>query len=41
MFYETVGNSRAWEVPDVGWPNQFILDSELGWLKGATAVEDL
>ncbi|HSQ02538.1 MAG TPA: nucleotidyltransferase domain-containing protein [Burkholderiales bacterium] len=39
--YETIGNFRAWEFPDVGWPNQFMLDSELGWLTGATAVDDL
>lgn len=39
--YETVGSFRAWELPDVGWPNQFMLDSELGWLTGATAVDDL
>ncbi|MFI5398227.1 MAG: nucleotidyltransferase domain-containing protein [Candidatus Binatia bacterium] len=41
MFYEIVGNFRAWELPDAGWPNQFMLDSELGWLTGAVAVDDL
>jgi hypothetical protein len=41
VFYETVGSFRAWEMPDTGWPNQFMLDSELGWLTGATAVDDL
>ncbi len=39
--YESVGSFRAWEFPDVGWANQFMLDSELGWLTGATAVDDL
>lgn len=36
-----VGNFRAWEVPDADWPNQFTLDSELGWLTGAVAVDGL
>ena len=40
-FYEGVATFRAWEVPDIGWPNQFMLDSELGWLTGAIAVDDL
>jgi hypothetical protein len=40
-FYQMVANFRAWEVPDVGWPNQFIIDSELSWLTGTTAVDDL
>lgn len=39
-FYESVGNFRSWEAPDVGWPNQFMLDSELGWLTGTTAIDD-
>jgi hypothetical protein len=40
-FYQMVGHFRAWEAPDVGWANQFMLDSELGWLSGTTAVDDL
>jgi predicted nucleotidyltransferase len=40
-FYDLVANFRTWEAPDVGWPNQFMLDSELNWLTGATAVDDL
>ncbi len=40
-FYETVGGFRSWDMPEVGWPNQFMLDSELGWLTGAIAVDDL
>ena len=40
-FYQLIANFRAWELPDVGWPNQFMLDSELGWLTGAIAVDDL
>jgi hypothetical protein len=40
-FYETVVSFRDWEMPDIGWPNQFMLDSELGWLTGALAVDDL
>ena len=40
-FYQMVANFRAWEVPDVGWANQFMIDSELSWLSGTTAVDDL
>lgn len=40
-FYQVVADFRAWEVPDVGWANQFMLDSELNWLTGAVAIDDL
>jgi hypothetical protein len=40
-FYQMVANFRAWEVPDVGWANQFMIDSELSGLNGMTAVDDL
>jgi len=39
-FYETVASFRVWEMPQTGWGNQFVLDSELGWLTGALAVDD-
>lgn len=40
-FYQTVAGFRAWEMPETGWPNQFMLDSELNWLSGTTAIDDL
>ncbi len=39
-FYESVASFRNWEAPETGWPNQFMLDSELGWLTGTTAIDD-
>jgi predicted nucleotidyltransferase len=39
--YECVRNYRAWEVSTSGWPNQFMLDSELNWLDGHTPIDDL
>ena len=39
--YETVKNFRAWETPELYWPNQFMLDSELNWLNGHTPVDDV
>lgn len=40
-FYQAITNFRPWEWPETGWANQFMLDSELGWLNGAVAVDDL
>jgi hypothetical protein len=40
-FYQLIGSFRAWEAPEIDWPSQFMLDSELGWLTGTTAVDDL
>jgi hypothetical protein len=40
-FYEAVKKFRDWPVLEAGWPSQFMLDSELGWLNGYPAVDDL
>ena len=40
-FYDCVRNFRTWETASTGWPNQFVLDSELNWVHGLTPVDDL
>jgi predicted nucleotidyltransferase len=40
-FYDCVRNFRQWETAATGWPNQFVLDSELNWVHGMTPVDDL
>jgi hypothetical protein len=40
-YYECVKLYRQWENAETGWPNQFMLDSELNWKKGDTPVDDL
>jgi Nucleotidyltransferase domain len=39
--WATVKNFRTWEGGERPWPHQFLLDSELNWLGGATPVDDL
>ena len=39
--WATIKNFRAWEGADQPWPAQFMLDSELGWQRGETAIDDL
>ena len=41
LFYEMIKDFRDWPVLENGWPAQFMLDSELNWLAGATPVDDL
>ncbi len=40
-FFECVRDFRKWEMASTGWPNQFMIDSELSWLDGKTPVDDL
>lgn len=40
-FYDCVRNYRTWEAAETGWPNQFVLDSELNWVHGMPPVDDL
>lgn len=40
-FWACVKNFRAWEGADQPWPTQFVLDSELCWQSGTTAIDDL
>ncbi len=40
-FYESVKGYRKWEGGDTSWPSQFMLDSELNWLNGGVAIEDI
>ncbi|HEY3477109.1 MAG TPA: nucleotidyltransferase domain-containing protein [Anaerolineales bacterium] len=41
VFYEKVKTFRPWSGEPYNWPVQFMLDSELNWLSGATPVDDL
>lgn len=40
-FVECVRDYRKWETVSTGWPNQFMLDSELTWMNGQTPIDDL
>lgn len=40
-FWASVRNFRRWEGADEPWPAQFLRDSELGWMHGATPIDDL
>lgn len=40
-FRELVIFHGPWEVPEAGWPSQFLVDSELNWLDGEPPVDDL
>jgi predicted nucleotidyltransferase len=40
-FRELVIFHGPWEVPEAGWPSQFMIDSELNWLDGEPPVDDL
>ena len=40
-FRELVIFHGPWEVPEAGWPSQFLVDSELNWLDGDPPIDDL
>jgi predicted nucleotidyltransferase len=40
-FRELVIFHGPWEVPEAGWPSQFLVDSELNWLEGEPPIDDL
>lgn len=40
-FYNMISGFREWETDGTPWPNHFMLDSELTWLHGTSAVDDL
>jgi hypothetical protein len=40
-FVECIRDYRKWETVATGWPNQFMLDSELTWMTGHTPIDDL
>lgn len=40
-FRELVIFHGPWEVPEAGWPSQFMADSELNWLDGEPPIDDL
>ena len=40
-FYELISGFRAWEQDPYAWAMRFMADSELNWLAGPPAVDDL
>ena len=40
-FYDCVRCFRSWETAETGWPNQFVVDSELNWMNGTTPIDDI
>lgn len=40
-FWAAVTNFRSWEPATAPWPAQFLRDSELAWMTGAAAIDDL
>ncbi len=40
-FFECVRDFRVWETSTRGWPNTFMVDSELTWMDGKTPIDDL
>ncbi len=41
MFYDLISGFRAWETDPYAWAMRFMADSELNWLVGQPAVDDL
>lgn len=40
-FYETIKAFREWEIDPGSWGNRFMADSELTWMRDASAIEDI
>lgn len=40
-FYELVSGFRAWPTGDIGWGEHFLRDTELMWLEGQAAIDDI
>ncbi|MCA9895234.1 MAG: nucleotidyltransferase domain-containing protein [Anaerolineae bacterium] len=40
-FFDTVNEFREWEKPPMGWPSQFMWDSEINWMRGDSPIEDV
>lgn len=41
QFFDTLKNFRVWETAPGGWGAQFMKDSEINWMTGATPIDDL
>jgi len=41
IFYDLVLQYREWETDGMPWPNRFMADTELTWLREATAIDDV
>ncbi|MBN1518447.1 hypothetical protein JXA32_17935 [Candidatus Sumerlaeota bacterium] len=40
-FFELVIHFRQWITPGTSWPNQFMIDSEMNWLRGESPIDDI
>lgn len=40
-FYEGIRNMTDWEIADLDWPAQFMIDNELNWFNSVTPVADV
>lgn len=40
-FHDLVIGFREWETDGLPWPNRFMVDSELTWMRDATAIDDI
>jgi hypothetical protein len=40
-YVDTIKEFQPWGVPDKGWPNQFMIDSEWNWINGQPSIDDL
>ena len=38
--YDLVNGFREWNAGGVRWPQRFLLDTELAWMRGATPIDD-
>ena len=40
-FYESIRGFFSWTEKETGWPNQFMMDSELNWQTGTVCIDDI
>jgi len=40
-FRELLFSHRTWEIDDAPWPNRFMIDSELTWMRDSSAIDDI
>ncbi len=40
-FYQSIITYLKFDKEGIDWPSQFMIDSELNWLNGATPIDDI
>jgi hypothetical protein len=40
-FHKCIVEFNDWELPQIHWPTQFMMDSELNWLDGYVPIADI